>query len=230
MANADGIPWWKANNLRLIQVNLPAYEAATLNPDSLVKDLVDHSANTLIINAGGIMAFYPTRLPFHYINPYMQKNMLGDVVKKCHANKIRVIVRFDFSRAHESIFKQHPDWFYISPKGERIINTDMYVVSINAPYVQEKAFDIIGEVIDNYAIDGVFLNMPGYQTRNAYEGKYHGIDQNEYDKKAFHDYAGLDLPTEEKKDDPVFQKYLAFKKETIEDWAKRLHELIQIEK
>ena len=226
-AEADTTPWWKANNLRLIQVNLPAYEAATLNPDSLVKDLVDHSANTLIINAGGIMAFYPTRLPFHYINPYMQKNMLNDVAKKCHANKIRVIVRFDFSRAHESIFKQHPDWFYISPKGERIINTDMYVVSINAPYVQEKAFDIIGEVIDNYAIDGVFLNMPGYQTRNAYEGKYHGIDQNKYDKKAFYDHTGLDLPTEEKKDDPVFQKYLTFKKTTIEDWAKRLHELLQ---
>lgn len=182
----DPIPWWKANNLRLIQVNLPAYEAATLNADSLVKDLLDHSANTLIINAGGIMAFYPTKLAFHYINPYMRKNMLGDVVNKCHANKIRVIVRFDFSRAHESIFKQHPDWFYISPKGERIINTDMYVVSINAPYVQEKAFAIIGEVIDHYAIDGVFLNMPGYQTRNAYDGKYHGIDQNEYDKKAFY--------------------------------------------
>ena len=221
------MPWWKANNLRLIQVNLPAYEAATLNPDSLVKDLLDYSANTLIINAGGIMAFYPSKLPFHYINPYMQKSMLGDVVNKCHANNIRVIVRFDFSRAHESIFKQHPDWFYISPKGERIINTDMYVVSINAPYVQEKAFDIIREVIDQYPIDGVFLNMPGYQTRNAYEGKYHGIDQNEYDKKAFDDYCGLNLPVEEKKGDKAFQQYTEFKKVTIEAWAKRLHELIQ---
>ncbi|MEP7372706.1 MAG: alpha-amylase family protein [Chitinophagaceae bacterium] len=223
----DTIPWWKANNLRLIQVNLPAYEATTLDPDSLVKDLLDHSANTLIINAGGIMAFYPTKLPFHYINPWMKKNMLGDVVSKCHANNIRVIVRFDFSRAHKTIFKQHPDWFYISPKGERIINTDMYVVSINAPYVQEKAFDIIGEVIDLYPVDGVFLNMPGYQTRNAYEGKYHGIDQNEYDKKAFDDYCGLHLPVEEKKTDKAFQQYKEFKKVTIEEWAKRLHELIK---
>jgi hypothetical protein len=227
LPKADTTPWWKANNLRLIQVNLPAYEAATLNPDSLVKDLLDHSANTLIINAGGIMAFYPSKLPFHYINPYMQKNMLGDVVAKCHANGIQVIVRFDFSRAHESIFKQHPDWFYISSKGERIINTDMYVVSINAPYVQEKAFDIIEEVIDQYAIDGIFLNMPGYQVRNAYEGKYHGIDQNEYDKKAFYNYSSLNLPVEEKKDDTVFQRYAEFKKLTIEAWSKRLHQLIK---
>lgn len=52
----DSIPWWKANNLRVIQTNLPAYEAATLDPDSLVADLIHFSANTLIINAGGIMA------------------------------------------------------------------------------------------------------------------------------------------------------------------------------
>ncbi|HSI78215.1 MAG TPA: hypothetical protein VK957_20120 [Lunatimonas sp.] len=62
----DSIPWWKANNLRVIQTNLPAYEAATLDPDSLVADLIHFSANTLIINAGGIMAFYSTNL----VGPY----------------------------------------------------------------------------------------------------------------------------------------------------------------
>lgn len=222
------IPWWKQNNLRVIQTNLPAYEAATLNPDSLLKDLEACSANTLLINAGGIMAFYPTKLSFHYTNPYMKGNMLGDVIQRCHQRGIKVIVRFDFSRVHESIFKAHPDWCYISPKGERIINTDMYVVSINAPYVQDCAFKIIEEVIDNYAIDGIFLNMPGYQVNNPYEGKYHGIDQNEADKKRFAQYSnGLTLPTEENKADAVFQKYLAFKKFTIEDWSERLHKLVK---
>ena len=220
--------WWKRNNLRVIQTNLPSYEGATLNPDSLVKDLVNFSANTLLINAGGIMAFYPTKLDFHYINPYMKNNMLGDVVKKCHEKGIKVIVRFDFSRVHESIFKAHPEWCYISPKGERIINTDMYVVSINAPYVQEKAFKIIEEVIDTYLIDGIFLNMPGYQVNNPYEGKYHGIDQNEADKKRFAEYTnGLTLPTEENKADSLFQKYVEFKKYTVEDWSERLHKLVK---
>ena len=223
-----GIPWWKQNNLRVIQTNLPAYEAATLNPDSLLKDLEACSANTLLINAGGIMAFYPTQLDFQYTNPYMKGNMLGDVIQRCHQRGIKVMVRFDFSRVHESIFKAHPDWCYISPKGERIINTDMYVVSINAPYVQDRAFKIIEEVIDRFAIDGIFLNMPGYQVNNPYEGKYHGIDQNDYDKKRFAEYSnGLALPMEENKADAVFQKYLEFKKFTVEDWSKRLHTLVK---
>ena len=220
--------WWKKNNLRVIQTNLPSYEGATLDPDSLVKDLVDFSANTLLINAGGIMAFYPTKLDFQYTNPFMRKNMLGDVVRKCHEKGIKVIVRFDFSRVHESIFKSHPDWCYISPKGERIINTDMYVVSINAPYVQEKAFQIVEEVIDNYPVDGIFLNMPGYQVNNPYEGKYHGIDQNEADKKRFAAYSGQsNFPKEENKADTLFQQYVAFKKYTVEDWSERLHKLVK---
>ncbi|TLU96470.1 alpha-amylase family protein [Dyadobacter sediminis] len=221
--------WWKKNNLRVIQMNLPAYEGATIHADSIVADLEKYSANTLLINAGGIMAFYPTKLDFHYQNPYSTDNyILGDVIRKCHEKNIRVIVRFDFSRVHESIFKAHPDWCYISPKGERIINTDMYVVSINAPYVQEKAFKIIEEVISLFPVDGIFLNMPGYQVNNPYEGKYHGIDQNDYDKKRFTAFSGgMKLPTEENKADTLFQKYLEFKKQTVEDWSERLHKLVK---
>ena len=220
--------WWQQNNLRIIQMNLPDYEAATLNADSVVTDLISVSANTLLINAGGIMAFYPTKLDFHYTNPYMKPGVLGDIIKKCHKNQIRVIVRFDFSRVHESIYKAHPDWCYISQKGERIINTDMYVVSINAPYVQKKAFKIIEEVIDTFPIDGIFLNMPGYQVRNPYEDKYHGIDQNESDKKRFSEYTnGLSLPKEENKADPLFQRYLDFKKVTVEEWSEKLHKLVK---
>ncbi|MGC3944128.1 MAG: family 10 glycosylhydrolase [Chryseolinea sp.] len=222
----DSISWWKANNLRVIQVNLPAYEA-TLNPDSLVSDLQKFSGNTLIINAGGIMAFYPTALENQYTNPYMQPAMLGDVVKKCHDAGIKVIVRFDFSRAHRSIFEKHPDWFYISPDGERIINDDMYVVSINAPYEQEVMFQIVGEVIDKYPVDGIFINMPGYQVRNPYVGKYHGIDQNNYDKEKFLEFSGLKLPLKEDYSDPVFRRYVEFKESSTEELMHRLHNVVK---
>jgi hypothetical protein len=223
----DSVEWWKANNLRVMQTNLPAYEGG-LNPDSLVADLLSYSANTLIINGGGIMAFYPTKLENQYTNPYMNENMLGDVIRKCHENGIKVITRFDFSRAHESIFKKHPDWFYISPKGERIINDDMYVVSIDATYEQQVLFDIVEEVIDNYPIDGIFINMPGYQTRNPYIGVYHGIDQNEFSKKRFAEFSGgMTLPKEENVDDPVFSKYQEFKKYSVDDLMQRLNTLVK---
>ena len=83
----------------------------TPNPRNilLLQDLENFSANTLLINAGGIMAFYPTELDFHYRNPFLKNNnMLADVVRKCHEKGIKVIVRFDFSRIQESIFKRIP--------------------------------------------------------------------------------------------------------------------------
>jgi hypothetical protein len=219
--------WWKRNNLRVIQLNLPDYEAKTIQPNEIVEDLIKYSANTLIINAGGIMAFYPSKLENHFINPHMRPGVLGEIVKKCHQNNIKVMVRFDFSRADKTIFDKHPDWFYISPKGERMINTDKYVVSINAPYMQEEAFKIIMEVIEMFPIDGIFQNMPGYQTRNPYENLYQGIDQNEYDKKAFYAYSGLNLPLVENKEDSVFRKYEEFKKHTTEAWQEKLYHLVK---
>jgi hypothetical protein len=223
----DTLAWWKRNNLRVIQVNLPGYEGG-LNPDSLVDDLVRFSANTLIINAGGIMAFYATKVENHYTNPHMNPTMLREVVNKCHERGIKVITRFDFSRAHESIFKAHPDWFYLSPKGERIVNDDMVVVSIDAPYEQKVMFDIVNEVLTEFPVDGIFINMPGYQVRNPYIGVYHGIDQNDYSRKRFAEFShGKALPKEEQTDDPVFKEYEEFKKMSIDDLMRRMHELIK---
>ncbi len=224
---ADTSIWWKKNNLRMIQTNLPAAEGA-LNPDSLLADLIEYSANTLLINAGGIMAFYPTKLPFHYKNPHVKDDMLGRVISLCHENGIRVIVRFDFSRIHKSFFEEHPDWFYLSPKGERVDNYGMMVASVNGEYMQKHAFEIVQEVIDNYPIDGMFVNMFGYNTMDYYKGVYHGIDQNPNDKKRFKEFSGgLTLPTVEDENDPVFRKYIEFKKHSTNELLKRMRDLIK---
>ncbi|MEO5581118.1 MAG: hypothetical protein ABIR66_00385 [Saprospiraceae bacterium] len=223
------IPWWKKNNLRVIQFNLPDYEASSLDPDSLLVDLQHYAANTLIINAGGIMAFYPSKLNAHYINPYMKPNTLKEVIDKCHRADIKVMVRFDFSRIDKTIYDQHPDWAYIDKNGKHMINTDKYVTCINAPYVQDEAFKIIGEVIGMFPVDGIFLNSPGYLVNNSYElYEYHGIDQNEYDKKRFFDWSGgMILPLEEERQDPVYLKYLDFKKYTQDEWQKKLAQVVK---
>ncbi len=223
----DSLPWWQRNNLRLMQNNLPAYEAR-LNVDSLIEDLQRFSVNTLIINGGGIMAFYPTQLDFQYTNPYLQENMLKEVIEKCHALDIRVITRFDFSRFHQSIFEKHPDWTYISANGDRIINDDMYMAAINAPYVQEKSIQIVEEVIDNYDIDGIFINMPGYHTGNAYEGTHFGVDQNPYDQQRFKAFSkGMELPKEDSREEPSFARYQEFKAYTVDDWMQRMHQAVK---
>lgn len=220
--------WWTANNLRVIQTNLPDFVAAEIQPDTFVSDLVDMGANTLIINVGGIMAFYPTQLDYHYRNPHADSAMMGEIIRLCRLHDIRVMVRVDFSRLHKSIFEQYPDWCYQAVDGSRMVNDDIYVVAINAPYVQEKSFEIIQEIMDLYPIDGIFLNMPGYQTSNAYTGEYFGVDHNPYERERFAVFSGgLALPEKEDRQDSTYRTYLAYRQDVLDRWAQRLHDIVK---
>lgn len=227
-AHIDQPGWWKQNNLRVVQTNLPDFIAAEIDPERFVRDLEEMAANTLIINVGGIMAFYPTELDYHYRNPYASDNLIGDIVSRCKEKNIKVIVRVDFSRLHKEVFDKHPDWCYLSSDGKRMFNDDIYVVAINAPYVQEKAFEIIEEIMDKYPIDGIFLNMPGFQTSNAYTGEYFGIDHNPYERERFAKFSdGMDLPTKEDRSDPTYLRYMEYRQDVLDQWAERLHSVVK---
>jgi hypothetical protein len=63
--------WWNRTPIRLIQTNLREIDAL-MDVDAFVKSIEDASANVVLLNVGGIVANYPTKLPFHYRNTYMK--------------------------------------------------------------------------------------------------------------------------------------------------------------
>lgn len=208
--------WWKLNNQRLIQTNLRAKDAA-LDRDILLQDVINLHANVLLLNTGGIVAFYPTDLPFHYKSPSLGSgDLTGDMVQRCHDNNIRFIARFDFSKIHESIYLEHPDWAYRSISGESVNYNGFVHSCVNSEYQREKSLEILKEVLELYPIDGVFFNMFGYFTRD-YSHVYHGICQCDRCKSLFFERYRLDLPTVEDPSDQVFQTYQHFKDETIHE-------------
>ena len=167
--------WWHKNNLRLIQTNLRDIDAK-MNVDQLIEDIKAFSCNVLMVGSGGITAFYPTKLKYHYKSPYLGRDILGEIVKKCHQNGIRIIARFDFSKTHECIFEKHPEWYYRSMTGQVVKYNDTVHTCVNGYYQQEYSLKIIEEVLQNYPVDGIFFNMFGFQTRD-YSNNYHGICQ-----------------------------------------------------
>ena len=66
--------------------------------------VADFGANTFLINMGGIVAQYPTRVPFHYPSAFLPpgRDLFGDVVREAHARRIRVIGRFDLSKTQKA--------------------------------------------------------------------------------------------------------------------------------
>jgi hypothetical protein len=55
---------------------------------------------------GGIAAYYPTAVEFHYPSPQLPpgRDMFGDVLREAHAHRIRVVGRFDFSKTPRAVF------------------------------------------------------------------------------------------------------------------------------
>ena len=166
--------WWNRAPIRLLQTNFPAI-FASMSIEDYIKTLTDASANAVLFNTGGITASYQTNLQYQYKNPFMgSRDFVKELIEKSHANGIKYIARFDFSKVHSSIAKDNPEWLYVGTNGKNLEFNNTIAVCLNGDYYQEYSFKILKEVIDNYDIDGIFFNMMGY-TGSTYAGTNYGF-------------------------------------------------------
>ncbi|MHA7964734.1 alpha-amylase family protein [Paenibacillus sp. CAU 1782] len=212
--------WWAGNTLRLVQNNLREVDA-DLDVDKLISQLKSMDANVLMMNAGGMFAFYPSQLPYQYVTPYLKKDLLGESIQKAHKNGIRFIARFDFSKAHESIFRQRPEWFYRTSEGREVNYFGIVHTCLNGGYQQENSLAILEEALSAYDVDGVFFNMFGYQNWD-YSGNYYGTCHCDNCRARFREMYGLELPAEEDRGNETFRKYREFQEKTSMDILEKI--------
>ena len=218
--------WWNRAPYRLVQTNLREIDA-TMDTDAYVQSMVDASANVVLLNVGGIVANYPTKLPFQYRNRFMKGDLVGELVKKLHNKGIKVIGRFDFSKINETLAAKRPEWLYVSTDGKHVNYNGQVHTCINGAYQQEYSKQILEEALTTYPLDGVFFNMIGYTTSD-YSGVYHGICQCGNCKKRFYDSTGHRLPLKPDISDPVFREYNAFKRSTADKLFKEIGQHIKM--
>lgn len=216
--------WWLKPQ-RMIQTNLREIDA-DLDPDRLIADVKELGATVLMFNTGGIVASYPTKLPFHYPNPYLKNDLVGEVIRRCHENGIRYFARMDFSKANRVFYAEHPDWFYRTAANTVVDYNGQLHTCVNGPYQKEHALAIVEEVLDRYPIDGIFFNMFGYQTWD-YSRNYHGICHCENCKRLFREKYGHDLPKSEDPSDPVYRLHQEFRREATQERLDAIVSLIR---
>ncbi len=217
--------WWLKKPMRMVQTNLREIDAG-LDVDKYIESIREFCADVVLFNVGGIVANYPSKLPYHYVNPNLKDDLVGKVLSRLKEEGIRFIARFDFSKVNEVFAEKNPEWLYRSKCGQFIYYNHQVHTCINGKYQQEYALNILEEVIRNYPIDGVFFNMIGYVTRD-YSGNYHGICQCENCRQRFKAYSGKDLPLEEDSADPVYRIYENFKNDTSSELFHRITEHVK---
>jgi len=164
--------WWQ-KPLRVLQTNLQVADTCLMDPEKIARETKDMGANSLVINVGGIYAWYPSKVPFHHVNEYLPKgfDLLARLIEECHRREIKVIARFDFSKAEDRVSQLHPEWFIRNADGtrraygvERPGNWSiLYMTCSNAGYRNDEvAVPVLKEVLTLYDVDGIFLNAPNY--------------------------------------------------------------------
>ncbi len=215
--------WWLKNDLRMIQNNLRDIDAG-MDVEAWFREIEKSHCNCVMVGAGGITSFYPTKLPYQTPSPYLKGDLLKEIVRVCHAHGVRVIARFDFSKTHARLLTEHPEWYYVSEAGEHLLYNDTAATCVCGEYQQRLSIEILREVLENYPVDGIFFNMFGFQTRD-YSNVEHGICNCPACRKAYLDYCGRDLPQGE--DWKADETYAAFKEQVVGDLLLRIRRAVK---
>lgn len=156
----------------------------------------------VVVNAGGIVAYYPTKIPFHYKAQYLQgRDLFGDLCKAAHEDGLVVFARMDSNRAHEELYKAHPDWFAVDADGKPYRAEDLYITCVNGPYYNEHIPAILTEISNLYHPEGF--------TDNSWSGLGRDtICYCENCKQSFRKKTGKEIPLSKNWNDPVYRQWV----------------------
>lgn len=109
----------------------------------------------VIVNAGGIVAYYPSRYELQHRADYLgDRDLYGEISAAAREDGLSVVARMDSNRADHRFFTEHPDWFTVDAEGRPYRAGDLYISCVNSPYYGEYLPGIFEEVIERYGPDG----------------------------------------------------------------------------
>ncbi len=196
-------PWYE-RTLRWAQTNLTEIDPVRYDADWWREQWRRTRVQGAIINAGGIVAYYPSRYPLHRRAAHLgERDLYGEVVAAARAAGLVVVARMDSNRVAEDFYRAHPDWIACDADGRPYRQGDKYVTCINSPYYGEFLPDLMREIIERSHPDGFTDNSwPGLpRTR---------ICHCRHCRERFLDHAGLDLPRSPDWDDEAYRRWIAW--------------------
>ncbi|MBI3280485.1 MAG: beta-galactosidase [Acidobacteria bacterium] len=164
----------------------------------------------IIVNAGGIVAYYPSRFPLHKRAEFLgDRDLFGDLTRAAHEDGLAVLARMDCNRTAEDFYRAHPDWFARNAQGEPYRAADKYVTCIFSNYYQEYIPGVLREIAERYKPEGFTDNSWAGLGRSSicYCGNC---------TTSFRAANGKDLPRRHDWGDPVFRQWIEW------NYARRL--------
>jgi putative glycosyl hydrolase-like family 6 (GHL6) protein len=156
----------------------------------------------IVVNAGGIVAYYPSRFELHYRAEHLgERDLFGEITHAAHEDGLAVLARMDSNRATEEFYRTQPDWFAVNRAGEPYVAQGRYLACVNGPYYERFIPELLREVIERYHPDGFTDNSWSGLNRQSVCYCRHCTEQ-------FAAATGLDLPSELNWEDPSYRQWM----------------------
>ena len=172
---------------------------------------LDYFARThcdaVTLSAGGVVAFYPTKVPFHRRSAWMKEGMdtFGELANACRQRGMLVLARVDPHAVYDDARAAHPEWIAVDEKGQprrHWANPDMWVTCGLGPRNFDNMTDVVREIAASYDVQGIFANR--------WAGS--GMCYCETCRRGFKAAAGKDLPGPSP-DDPARRDHILWRRQ-----------------
>jgi hypothetical protein len=207
LISSDGRGQWYQKPVRIMHTVLREIDARDYDAQKVVDYLVKGAYNTLCVNAGGIVDFFQNPLPAGNVNSFMgEKDLLKEISDLCYEQGIRVIARVDFRGVEEHVYAKFPDWFMKDEQGNPVRLTytkpQLYASCYLGGHRNSYANEFISYILENYRIDGIWHNSPGFN----------GICYCENCLKSYQQFANRSLPQRSKSNPDEIETYMSWKR------------------
>lgn len=194
-------PWWR-RTLRWGQTNITEIDPKRYDIAWWRRYWKRTQVQGVIINAGGIFAYYPSRFPLHHRAAYLgDRDLYGELARAAHDDGLAVLARMDSNRTHEDFYRAHPDWFAADAAGRPYRAGEFYVTCINGPYYEEYLPDVLREIIDRSHPEGFTDNSWSGLSRSS-------ICYCANCARKFRDRTGQALPRIKNWEDAVYREWI----------------------
>lgn len=202
-ASEPGKPWY-ATMRRCGQLNLNERDPLTLDVDAWMDYWESLKVNAILINGGGILAFYPTKVPYQHRSEFLgARDLFGELAAGARKRNIRIVARMDCNYAYQEALDAHPEWFERNRDGSPRPQNEcpwLFKTCMFSTYFTEQMPAIYREMNERYNPDGFFTN--GWPSTGSLEVCYCSACQ-----KLYQDKIGGIPPETTDAQNPVYRKY-----------------------
>ncbi len=209
-------PFWYERIRRLGQININEKDCQTLDTDKWVSYWSSLKEDGLIVSCAGIVAFYPTQVPYHKRARFLgNRDLYGEFSSATRRAKMRVVARLDPTYCFPELFEAHPGWVTRNQAGEPVRHPEakeLYSTCMFGHYYDQQMTAIIKELNKHYDPDGYYTN--GWPGTGLGSVCYCEHCKAEY-QRLFHD----DLPQSANRQDPNYRQWTEWRlSRVLEIW------------